>query len=308
MQVAFQKIQAIFLVALFPLFFWWGPGYESARSLQELWNLGHTVFFCLLTLSLFSHNALASFTSLQRAFCCLAVTIFVGGGIELVQLALPERIASFSDLQRDVSGSMIALFYITIKAAQTNFIRMAAFLCGLTVLAMAFFSLVQAIYNEVAARRAMPMLASFEHAWELQQWEVGRVRVARVASPVRDGSHSLQINFTTETYSGLSLVHFPRDWRGYRAICFSVYNPGEPVDFHFRVHDGLHREMPEYTNRFNRKVSLVEGWNDIRVDMDDILTAPQGRQMDLSNVQGIVFFVMEQKIGRILYLDAVRLE
>jgi len=308
MQAVFHRVCVVLLVAILPFFFWWGPGNESARIFQQLWNLGHSFFFCLLTLYIFFHESFCRMAPLGRAISCLVLTMLLGGTIELVQYFIPERVSSISDILLDVAGSMIALFFITIKAAKSNFIRVTGILCSSAILALPFFSLIGSIRDEIVAWREFPSLADFEHEYDLHRWELGDVQVARVSSPVRTGRFALKIDFSTKKYSWIAFTRFPRDWSGYAAICFSMYNPGEPIKLHFRVHDTLHREPQEYTDRYNKQFFLDQGWNDIRVDMYDILNAPQGRLMDLNNIQGIVFFVMEQKVGRTLYLDSLRLE
>ena len=246
--------------------------------------------------------------TLQKVAFCLAVTALLGAGIELIQHFIPERNASITDLYRDISGSMIALFFLTIKATTSNFIRVTGILCGSAILALTFFSLIQAIRDEIAAWQEFPILADFEHEYDLRRWEVGYSRVARVASPVRTGKFALKIDFSSEAYSWIALAGFPRKWVGYTAICFSVYDPDGPVELNFRVHDKLHRRSQEYSDRYNARFFIVQGWNDIRVELYDILNAPKGRLMDMNNVEGIVFFVMGQNGDRTLYLDSLRLE
>jgi len=308
MQVVFHRVCFVFLITIFPFFFWWGPSDESAWSFQELWNLGHSFFFFLLTLYIFFHKSFCRMAPWGRAISCLVVTILLGGAIELVQHFIPERVSSISDILMDIAGSMIALFFITIKAAKSNFIRVAGISCGSAVLAMTFFSLIGSVRDEIVAWQEFPLLADFEHDYDLHRWEFGDVQVARTSSPVRTGRFALKMEFSTEEYSWIAFTRFPRDWSEYTAICFSVYNPGEPIGLHFRIHDTLHRESQEYTDRYNKQFFLDQGWSDIRVDLYDILIAPRGRIMDLNNIQGVVFFVMEQKTGRTLYLDSLRLE
>lgn len=40
----------LFLLLLFPCFFWGGPEYESSRMFKEVWNLGHILFFTIFAL------------------------------------------------------------------------------------------------------------------------------------------------------------------------------------------------------------------------------------------------------------------
>lgn len=245
---------------------------------------------------------------LRRFLLCLFVTVALGGAIELIQFNLSGRTSSLLDLMRDVSGSMIAFSVLIIKEGKSKFVKTLAIASVSAILSLSFFSLVTVLRDEVAAWNDFPVLAGFEHKGELQRWESGRVMVSRVMFPVRSGRYSLKVKFSTAEYSGLSLVHFPRDWRGRDWLLFSVYNPDDPVALHFRVHDTLHSKNQAYGNRYNGSILLTAGWNDIQVDMRDIQGGPDGREMDLADIQGFGIFVMKQQVDRVLYLDGVRLE
>lgn len=307
-QMKCQKYIIVALAGLAPLFLLPGFGDHSARSLQELWNLGHVAYFALFALGLNSCSRCVGLSSWQRFVACIVATVLVGGGIELCQLVVPGRTASFTDVLRDVSGSMIALLLAGFKGAQPYFVRVARISSALVVLSLILFSPVTVMLDDVHRVLEFPVLADFERASELGRWESSQVEIARVTTPVRSGGWSLRVELTTEKYSGLALVHFSRDWRGYDALCLSVYNPAEGLQLHIRIHDRQHALRQEYDNRFNRTVMLQKGWNDLRLDMYDILHGPKGRLMDLTQIMVLGLFVMDQRQNRVLYLDDVRLE
>lgn len=308
MQYVSQKTVVALILGSFPFFFWGGPDYYSSRVLKEIWNLGHILFFFLLSIYLFNHPAFTRLTMRRRFLLCATIILLLGASIEIIQLHLSDRTSSLADVLRDVSGFMIASFTGLFKGVKSHFARVVNILCVSAILAASFFPLGTRILDGVHARIAFPGLAGFERTEELKRWEAREVTMSRVSSPVRSGRYALRIDFSTARYAGLSLMHFPHDWRGYEALCFSIYNHGEPFLLHIRVHDELHRQNQEHDNRYNRGVLVESGWNDIRLDMYDILNGPRGRQMNLAAIEGFGLFVMKQRTPRTLYLDDLHLE
>ena len=292
---------------IFPLFFISGPAYQSARSLHEFWNLGHVVFFALFAILVFYYFLPQALTSFSRICLSLVLVILVGVGIEIAQLGLGNRTVGWDDVFRDLAGAGLVFFW---QVGESGNNRFAIILSRITVGIIAAVCLVPlscALLDEYHARREFPLLSGFEHRFELGRWaDAGRLR--RVGYPVRAGKYSAKIRLTTDKYSGVSLLHFPQDWSGKNALTFSVFNPGEPVELFFRVHDRLHTgDKQEYQDRYNGSRVLARGWNDIVIPMTAIHNAPASRKMDLAHIRGFGLFVMDQPEPRLLYLDDVRL-
>jgi hypothetical protein len=174
--------------------------------------------------------------------------------------------------------------------------------------AAACLPLAAALLDEYRAAAAFPRLASFETITELDRWEGGAARTLS-GEVFRDGRRSLKISLTRATYSGVALVHFPRDWRGYDALEFSVFNPGPaPLDLTCRVHDRTHIAAGQhYGDRFNRRFRIEPGWNDIAIALADIRLAPATRPLDLSCVDGLGIFSVRLPAPATVFLDRVRL-
>jgi hypothetical protein len=129
-----------------------------------------------------------------------------------------------------------------------------------------------------------------------------------VSSPRLQGRYSAKIILTTDEYSGVALQYFPGDWSGRKSLAFNVFNPGQPISLHYRVHDYLHRgDTQPYDDRFNGKTILEHGWNEIVIPLKDIIEAPRGRKMDVTKIRGFGIFVMKQTERHVLFLDNVRL-
>jgi len=292
---------------IFPFFFISGPAYQSARSFQEFWNLGHLVFFVLFAILLYYYLLPQSLPSFSRICLSLVMVILVGVGIEIAQLGSSGRTVGWDDIFRDLAGAGLVFFWQVGTSGNNRFAIIIARITAGLIAAVCLVPLGCALLDEYQARREFPLLSGFEHRFELGRWaDAGRLR--QVKYPVRAGKYSAEIRLTTDKYSGVSLFHFPQDWRGKKALAFSVFNPGEPIELLFRVHDRLHTgDNQEYQDRFNGGRVLARGWNDIAIPMTAIHDAPASRKMDLAHIRGVGLFVMDQPESRLLYLDDVRL-
>lgn len=302
-----QRWFVYILLLAFPLFFIGGPDYDSRRSLKELWNLGHFFFFIIFILVQDSYWCSMQRSIFFRMVAALITVSFVGLGTELLQLNIDDRFFSWRDVGMDLMGVATALLW----RAGRRLPRLQATLTAVVSIIIVCVSCVplgRVVLDEYRSARDFPLLAGFESRMELGRWASDRVELSKVTMPRVQGNSSARITLTTDKYSGVALKYFPGDWRGRRALAFHVFNPGQPVTLHYRVHDALHRgEMQTYYDRYNGRSLLTEGWNEIVIPLTDIISAPKGRPMDVTKIRGFGVFVVQQKKRRVLFLDNVRL-
>lgn len=302
-----RKWFVVTLSLVFPFFFIGGADYYDPRSLKELWNLGHFFFFVLLVLVLDSHLCSTGRSVFFRIFAACLTSAVVGLSIELIQLNIDGRFFSWNDVITDLSGGAIALLWKTGR----KFPGFRSILSGFVSIFIVVVNLVPvatALTDEYRSHRDFPLLAGFESEAELSRWANGRVLLSMVSSPRLQGRYSAKIILTTDEYSGVALQYFPGDWSGRKSLAFNVFNPGQPISLHYRVHDYLHRgDTQPYDDRFNGKTILEHGWNEIVIPLKDIIEAPRGRKMDVTKIRGFGIFVMKQTERHVLFLDNVRL-
>src|SRR5439155_1562433 len=70
---------------------------------------------------------------------------------------------------------------------------------------------------------AMPLIASFESAGELNRFAPEHARMARAEAHATDGRFSLQVDLEPAQYPGLNMFAPPADWSGYRALACDIY-------------------------------------------------------------------------------------
>ena len=291
------------------LLFVGGPGYRSPRSLQAFWDLGHIAAFSLWTYLLVTWKRVEETSPARQWAAGLAFCIVAGAGSEWIQ-SMTGGDASLDDFLRDVVGGLLALswFVPSLKALPREARRTARAMSALFLL-FACLPLATALGDEALARTRFPVLSDFETPFERSRWE-GSALFTVDSSMALSGKASLRVDMDTSLYSGVALVYFPKNWKGYRFLVLDVYNPSPDVlEITCRIHDRRHEEGEQrYQDRFNRFFRLPPGWNEIRIDLDDVAKSTAGRTMDLGEIRGVGLFAMKLSSPRTMYLDHVRLE
>jgi hypothetical protein len=234
--------------------------------------------------------------------------VFFGVLVEYAQMFSGGRSPDVMDVLRNQLGCLLA-FACCIRQGRSPGERGVRWLFdGLTLLLMmvAAWPLTRALIDEQLAVRQFPILSDFETPFEQYRWM--NVRQMRAESGlVRHGKKAMRIQLSTARYSGIALFHFPGDWRGYRMVRCSVFNPlANDLSLNVRIHDTPHkRHGSEFSDRFNTQVALHPGWNDLAIDLDRVRTAPAGRTMDMGRIEGFGLFVVQQAQPIEIILDHV---
>ena len=293
------------LVIGMSFFFLRGPNYYAPRSLCEFWNLGHVFFFGLFTFVLSTSPICKSYLGCRKYFYSIGLAGIFGLLVEVIQLFIEGRFFSFFDVARDLAGAVVVICWLV--ARQSRFwVKIGCYGVFFFLLFAILSPFIIALTDEYQARQDFPMLANFNHPFELSRWKHNdkMVLVSEVGGEPLKGA---RVIFGIAKYSNISLFYFPRNWSGFTYLQFRVYNPSEPIVLCFRVHDGLHSENPVYGDRYNGQKNVQRGWNTIRISLDDVGEASRYRKIDLKNIYGLGLFIMNQKQKHQLYLDDFQL-
>jgi VanZ family protein len=287
------------LFVAFPLFFVGGPEWVAPRLYRELWSQGHMVFFAVLSLWLTSVVSMHS----PRRWLVLSLLVLIAGVIiEGIQSKI-GRTASWEDVLRNLIGLWLGLFWSLPADRRVWLGRGLASalllwqLAGLASHAAMHFHRIQ----------QFPVLSDFEGARDLDAWSG---QVERVNEPVREGRFSLAVHLGTQRFSGVRSYTLRRDWRGYRELVFELYNPlDDELTINLRINDRQHEQAGRrFADRFNRQLNVSPGWNQFRISLEDVRQAPEGRAMNMAEIQQVQLFVHALEQPRTVYLDYIRLE
>ncbi len=290
------------------LLFVGSPGRQWPRSALHLWDLGHVALFACAGALVVRSRRVARWGLAAQAGLVLAGTAVLGAATELLQARF-QRSPELGDFGRDLLGAALALAFVSPAVARLPGTARRALRIGvLAWLAVQMAPATAALLDEHLAKHQFPVLADFETPLETDRW-AGNAAFTVTKDHPRRGGRSLEVQLGTEEYSGVQLVRFPGDWRGYRTLSFSLFNPdGEPLALVVKVYDREHRARGyPYPDRFNRRVTVQPGWNDVEIPLAEIRTAPAGREMDLALVANLSWFAVRLPAPRTFYLDAVEL-
>ena len=286
------------------LFFIGGPDYYSSRSLKHLWDIGHILYFALLTILLLRWHFVSRRALIWQWLIILTITLTVGVSIELLQLG-SVRTPDIGDVLRDLAGSLLVLSFGPL--ATTLKLRLYVQSCITVLTLVLIWPLTKSIIDETIAWDQFPLLSNFETPFEINRWSGNDLSVE--SKPAISDSKLLKLHLTTKKYSGVTLKYFNGNWASARFLKISLYNPdATELRVTFRINDRQHNDgLEEYEDRYNRSFNLTPGWNQIKIDLYEVKNSPSNRKMDMTHIRGFGFFAMSLPNARILYLDKVQL-
>jgi len=304
-----NSLIGVIAVICFVLFFVGGPDYYSQRSYKYFWDLGHILFFFILSyLILLNWPKSSKTTFLRQSIVIIFITICLGGLVELIQ-AGSVRTPDIMDLIRDIIGCLVALSFW--KPAKKTISKAKLKICqiiSVILVAIAFLPMVTAYLDEIAAMKQFPILSDLETRYEIDRW-TGDADFSIDHEIYHHGKGSLKVNLNTSLFSGVSLKYFPRNWLNYSELQLSIFNPDfEAIQLTCRIHDKQHTQgIQLYEDRFNRRYSILSGWNLIKIQLKQIENSPHKRKMALNQIQGLGIFAISLSKPRVVYIDYVRL-
>jgi VanZ family protein len=289
----------LLLLAIFPFFFIGGPSPFSAPLFRSLWDCGHIVFFAGLVVIAHTKFNIAGW---RPFFVISLIAVAVGGAIEIIQ-AHTGREGNWQDLLNDLAATWLALFWLQKSNLWVWGGRVAAIALLIPPITTVFFS----AWAQLHAERNFPILANFESSIDLHGW---RGNVERTNALRSAGEYSLKVHLNTEKYAGAALTEFYHSWQGYSALAFDIYNPESlPIDLVIRISD-LQHELGDndWSDRFNKKLHITNGWNSIEIPVASIQQAPLTRELEMDSITSIVIFSMQLAKPQDIYVDNILLK
>ena len=278
------------------------PGFYTARSSLYLWDLGHIFLFTLASIiivkKIYWFN---KFSYLKQLLLITIFSLFFGILTELLQVKF-DRTPDVHDLLRDLLGSLLGIAFFSPRRIDVSDLFRKSVQTGLIILLLIeVYQFTSALADEAIALVQFPVLSDFETPMEVDRWR-NQSQLKLENGLARQGDNSLRVILTTSKYSGVSFKYFPSDWRDYKYLNFSIYNPDDDtLRVICRIHDANHNHS--YKDRYNEAFYIKNGWNDIKISLSDIQMAPQDRKMDLSNIELIGIFTVRSPRRRLIFLD-----
>lgn len=288
-----------------PLFFTGGPDWSSGPLHKSVWNLGHIVFFGLLTYAIHPWRRLSGW---RLWLATTTVVLIAGLVIEFLQSGLGRQ-DDWHDVWRNLVGAWLVLAcYVILNSATYLSVRqqlLAAIAIALVILELGLTGTVAVQQFQVSQQ--LPMLYDFRHTDPTPFWR-GNLIPSDNHGDIN--GQSLKISLSTRLYSGVTLDNLPIDWRGYERLTVTLFNPDETaLPLTLRVNDVEHeRGANAYSDRYNTRLALEPGLNSFTLNLSDIREAPRNRTMNMDNIRRLGLFATSLPAPRTIYLLDLRLE
>lgn len=249
----------------------------------------------------------------KRALLAFLIGTAAAGIAEWLQ-RFTGREPSWSDFTNSVAGAFLTFLGITmwqrrpVLPWRLLYIAYAAAICAITVLPA---------WRELLAigwrSTSFPTLGDFENKHELHLWcGDGRrdapagARIRFVTEYASHGEHSLRIETRAHGNPGVRFLAADQDWRDYHTLAFDIFNPGDSFTLSLRIDDDFPK--PEREDRFYRALTIAAGWNRIAIPLEEIVSTPKNRRLNLAAIRRVVLFLEEPEQPRVFHLDYVRIE
>jgi hypothetical protein len=283
--------------------------------IREIQDTLHTVVFAVFTyiaLQMVRRRSGDSHTAPANYLLVAGLCLLTGVATEAAQW-LTGRGFGLLDIVRDIAGIALgsgfhALHERTIKGARLVPRKrwrnaLAAALC--IVLCAAIYPFTLLSWHYLGRNIAFPVIMDVQADWSAAFFRLDAARLTPAPDTCGPALSALQL--LPALYPGIHLIDPVPDWRGYRYLGIELHSANPiPVSLSLRVHDRAHNN--EYSDRFNRNLTVTPGMRRYRIALEDISNSPVGRKLDLGNIAGVKLFSGERPHPQKLCMGVVRLE
>lgn len=305
------------------------PAPEANRFDADTHNFAHVLVFGVmgLVLSRALRHAASPPGRVAVTLVSLAAGLVFGAGTEYAQ-GFMGGTPSWADVARDMLGSAVgSALAFALEPVAPSPVRRRFWAAALLGVVIGGWPLADTLLDYRARNAVFPVLLdpgeprslSFASPFGGQFFvEPLPAGLQRLETLDRGGSATpspaaptnvpaIRVPLDRGTWPGISLYEPVRDWRGWRALVVEVANPTDaPLRIEVRVNDRAHDNR--FEDRYNRGVDLPPRTRGrFEFPVADIERAPQGRPMNLAQVEKIVIFHNGPQPGRAFYLERLSL-
>jgi VanZ family protein len=282
---------------------------NPSRTFDNLWDLGHLILFLYLNYFLISlFPGLKNKSLLTKILLLFGVTTIIGLGIEIFQQLFMNGKVDIKDMANDYIGALLAYLFFW-KQQHEIIVKRIIIILIAVLLIFELHPVAISALDELQSHRNFPILADFESETELERFKITGMPLQVSSNYSSHGLQSMKIEFIPRLYSTLSIEYFLEDWTGYSYLKFDIYNPSDSLIIICRINDSGHRDHNNaFDDRFNKKIILTTGWNNISIDLNEVVNAPAIRKMNMQHIRNWAIFTVKLKESRTIYLDHLRLE
>lgn len=296
--IAIVTITAVALAAPLP---------RIGRIAESVADLAHPILFAALTVGLLV--LLRSLWPTSRFWPAVgtAMLVAVFGLVSEIVQGMLGRNASWHDFLADVCGMGAALAVLANDRDARPWNVMARRMVAVGLLVIGFGHPLTIFLDELLAGSEMPVLASFEHPWQVSRWFFHDCRAERTRQHATAGRYALRIVFEPGDWIGPSLT-LPagcRDWSRYDRLELDLFvGEDKPLPLWFKALDD--EQNGKASDRYELPFVLPPGHTRFVVTTDELRRAPSERSMDLTRMKRFQLYIDKLDEPRTLYIDNLR--
>ena len=247
----------------------------------------------------------------------LAATLVMGAASEYMQIS-SSRDADIWDFFRDFGGAVAFLGLFALSTPRMAAVRerwnrasKTAILLGtLSILAAGVTPLalwtVAYTYRDIA----FPQICGFGSFWESKFYKTKQADLIVTAPPRawgKPGDDRVgKVTFQPVEYSEFILTEPPPDWSKSEYFVFEIYSElYTDVFLGLRIEDSQHNN--QYDDRFNHRITISPGINQIIIPLEIVEQAPRLRLMDMSAIRRVSLFAHEPPDSFTVFMDSFEL-
>lgn len=297
-------ITTLFVLLFFPL-----PNYNKNAIYVEFLQLGHFFLFVGIFFFLnydFLEKKVPSFFG--QLFINIALCLGLAFMTEAIQFFIGRNF-EFLDLLNDCIGALVGFTLASLFKNNKTHTFILKIIIIIFLMIFTFKSLLIAVYDRWQMNNEFPVISDFESKSQLKRWRSQDVIFSLSDKQSFQGKNSLKLIFSQKKYPTIHLQNFISNWRNYKEFKFSIFNPkAQSVKLNLTIADKAHYHRGyQHFDRFNREFIVNQGWNTYNIDLKTIQDSPKNRQLDLSEIDLVYWFLSSPKQETELFIDHINL-
>lgn len=279
------------------------------RALNQVWNLGHIGAFLICWTYVFNlFPRVQRLSLLKLAMLVIVSTLVIAEVIEIVQGWI-GRDDEWQDVWDSTVGSGLALAFTSVQVRDlSKRSRLVWHSLSIVALVAIPWSIWSNLADALIVQRQFPVISDFSTPFELTRWRGKHADIEIKSSP--DGHAYLSVRFRPGKYSTLTLKYFHRNWQAYHNLVLDLHSPqSKSYPVILRINDNLHKQHHfALSDRFNRKILLRPGQQQVVIPLSAIRNAPRTRKMDMRHLEELDLFTMDSEVYHYLDIQKIYLE
>ncbi len=290
----------------FAFFFLVNTRMNNNRPLDELFNFGHIPLFGIVSLAILKILKHGRDPTHKRHYVISgACTALLGIVTECLQLFIPERSFTISDIFRDALGACTFLVFVyPFRSTHARMQKICRISCA-GCIAVALIPVVLAITDSISMHKNFPVICSFENRLEVSRWNTQKCKITISRKHATHGEFSLKLNLRPGGLPGIATRYLPGDWQKKNKLACDIYLEGtNSLNMTLRIQDSNYNGT--LADTYHEIFVLLPGKNSIEINLDTVQNAPAGRLMDLGTIAKMYIFSYKLQSYRTLYVDNIR--